>query len=148
PARRQGTGGGKRARRSTQPRQGGRMTVPAARFGALAALAALALPASAQAPREMVDTALVLAVDVSNSIDDDRYVLQMEGIAEAFQDPDVEDTILAGPHRAMYVTLVEWSNKAQTVVPWTLVTSREEAQAFAERLRHAKRADNQFTCLS
>jgi hypothetical protein len=97
---------------------------------------------------ERVDTALVLAVDVSGSVDAARYGLQMEGIAKAFEDREVQRLILSGPRRAMYVTLVEWSNRAATVIPWTLITERADAAAFANRVRHAPRADDQFTCMA
>ena len=97
---------------------------------------------------EMVDTALVLAVDVSESVTPERYVLQMEGLARAFLDHEVQQTILAGTHRAMYVTLVEWSNRPFVSIPWTLVGNAEDAEAFADRLRKTPRAEAQFTCMS
>jgi len=108
---------------------------------------ALAAPASARAA-EMTDIALVLAVDVSESVTPERYALQMEGIARAFHDREVQASILSGAHHSMYVTLVEWSNKPFSVLPWTLITSAEDADAFADKVRTAPRADNQFTCLS
>ena len=97
---------------------------------------------------EKVDTALVLAVDVSGSVDAQRYALQMEGIAEAFEDPAVQRTILSGPNRSMTVALVEWSNTASLTIPWTLIASPADAQAFAAKVRHAPRTDNAFTCMS
>src|SRR6185437_13837876 len=115
---------------------------------AMAGLAmALAPPAPARAV-EMTDIALVLAVDVSESVTPERYALQMEGIARAFHDREVQGSILSGAHHSIYVTLVEWSNRPFSVLPWTLITSAEEADAFADRIRAAPRADNQFTCLS
>jgi len=104
-------------------------------------------PAPARAV-EMTDIALVLAVDVSESVTPERYALQMEGIARAFHDREVQASILSGAHHSMYVTLVEWSNRPFSVLPWTLITSAEDADAFAEKVRTAPRADNQFTCLS
>lgn len=115
------------------------------------ALLALSGPSTRAAPAgraEMVDTALVLAVDVSGSVNAERYTLQMEGIAKAFEDPAVERTILSGPRRSMFVTLVEWSDTAAVTIPWTLITSTGDAQAFAEKVRQAPRADNHFTCMS
>ena len=96
----------------------------------------------------MVDAALVLAVDVSGSVNAERYALQMEGIARAFEDQGVDDNLLAGTHQSMFVALVEWSNKTHIAVPWTLITSRADASTFAEKVRHAPRADDQFTCMS
>jgi hypothetical protein len=117
---------------------------------ACAALALLALlPAgAARAAPEMVDTALVLAVDVSQSVDDARFQLQMEGIAKAFEDPEVQRSIFSGPHRAMFVTLVEWSDKAAVAVPWTLIASAEDAKGFAAVLRKTPRRGAEFTCMS
>jgi hypothetical protein len=117
----------------------------------MAAALALQVPsvrAELEARAERVDTALVLAVDVSGSIDAERYALQMEGIAKAFEDREVQNLILSGPHRSMFVALVEWSNTASVAVPWTLITGRDDAEAFAGQVRHAPRGDNQFTCMS
>jgi hypothetical protein len=113
----------------------------------VAALLALA-PGSARAETEMVDTALVLAVDVSQSVNDARFALQMEGIAKAFEDPEVQRSLFSGPHRAMFVTLVEWSDKAAVAVPWTLIASAEDATAFAATLRKTPRHGAEFTCMS
>jgi hypothetical protein len=103
-------------------------------------------PAVSESPA--ADIALVLAVDVSGSVDAERYVLQMEGIARTFEDRAIEDAILAGQHRAIYVTLVEWSNRPAIAVPWTLIASAADARAFAGRVRRAPRADDQFTCMA
>jgi hypothetical protein len=124
-----------------------------ARFGLLGATLATAgtlalAPAPPASAAEMTDTALVLAVDVSESVTPERYALQMEGIARAFHDREVQSSILSGAHHSMFVTLVEWSNKPFVVLPWTLITSAEEADAFADKIRRAPRADNQFTCMS
>ena len=119
---------------------------------ALAAVLVALLPAMgsqrALAATEMVDTALVLAVDVSGSVDEARFALQMEGIAKAFEDPEVQRAMLAGPHRAMFVTLVEWSDKAVVAVPWTLIANPTDANAFAARLRQTPRHGAEFTCMS
>jgi len=104
--------------------------------------------AETKAAAEMVDTALVLAVDVSESVNAKRYALQMAGIADTFDDPDIQDMILSGPHHAMFVALVEWSNKAFLTIPWTLITSRGDAEAFADAVRRSPRADKQFTCMA
>lgn len=114
----------------------------------VAALLALMPARAARAASEMVDTALVLAVDVSQSVDDARFALQMEGIAKAFEDPEVQRSIFSGPHRALFVTLVEWSDKAAVAVPWTLIASPEDAAGFAATLRRTPRHGAEFTCMS
>jgi hypothetical protein len=116
---------------------------------ALAGLLALLLAGNAAYGRaERVDTALVLAVDVSGSVDAERYRLQMEGIARTFEDEGVQASMLGGPHRAIFVTLVEWSDRPAAVVPWTLITGADDAKAFAASVRRAPRADDQFTCMA
>jgi hypothetical protein len=118
-------------------------------FGLVLLLAAAGLrPLPSAAAEERADIALVLAVDVSNSIDDGRYALQMTGIAKAFEDPQVQESLLAGAHHAAYVGLVEWSNKPIVSIPWTLITSRSDMAAFATEIRTTPRADNQFTCMA
>ena len=105
-------------------------------------------PALAQSTRDRVDVALVLAVDVSGSVDDSRFALQMEGIARAFEDRDVQSTILSGPSGAVLVTLVNWSQKPQIAVPWRVIASPADAMAFAADVRRAPRRAEDFTCMS
>jgi hypothetical protein len=123
-----------------------------ARLGVALAVAAVVclagMGSAVAASDDIVDTALVLAVDVSGSVDMERYGLQMAGIAAAFEDADVESAILSGPHHALLVTLVEWSDKAQTAVPWTLIASEADAIAFARKVRSVPRVADQFTCMS
>ena len=54
------------------------------------------------------DMALVVAVDTSNSVDDRRYHLQVEGIAKALEDPGVINAITGGAHGGIFFSLVEW----------------------------------------
>ena len=68
-----------------------------ARLVALIALLLLALPAAAQERKE-VDLALVLAIDISGSIDPDEAKLQRQGYVEAFTDPVIIKAILGGNH--------------------------------------------------
>lgn len=104
--------------------------------------------ATAQPRVDHVDTALVLAVDVSGSVDDGRFVLQMEGIARAFEDVEVQRTILSGRRGALLVTLVNWSHKPQIAVRWTVIASPADAIDFAAEVRRAPRTNEDFTCMS
>lgn len=115
---------------------------------ALIAALAGAPAASAQTTIERVDVALVLAVDVSGSVDDARFVLQMEGVARAFEDAEVQRTILSGRHGALLVTLVNWSHRPRIAIPWTIVASATDAANFAAQVRRAPRAAEDFTCMS
>jgi hypothetical protein len=85
---------------------------------------------------------------VSGSVDTERYRLQMEGIAAAFEDSAVQSAILSGLNRAMLITLVEWSDKSQTAIPWTIIASADDARDFAAKVRAAPRAADRFTCMS
>jgi hypothetical protein len=90
---------------------------------------------------EKVDLALVLAVDVSSSIDVDEFLLQRHGYADAFRDPRMIAALVSGRERRIAVTMLEWagaSAQAQ-VIPWTLIDGRDSARAFADRLQQAPR---------
>jgi hypothetical protein len=115
---------------------------------AVALVAATATVPAAAGDIAAVDVGLVLAVDVSGSVSGERYNLQMDGIAAAFEDPAVQATILSGPHGALVIVLVQWSDKAQISIPWMVVASKADARVFAERVRHAPRIADQFTCMS
>ncbi|WP_407049532.1 DUF1194 domain-containing protein [Methyloraptor flagellatus] len=95
-----------------------------------------------------VDTALVLSVDVSDSVDETRFRLQMQGIAEALEDPSVERAILAGPRGAILLMLVEWADKPSVAVPWMRIGSIEDARRAAARIRNTPRRTGDFTCVA
>lgn len=86
-----------------------------------------------------VDIALVLAVDISNSMDPDEQTLQREGFVEAFRSPLVHQVIRTGMLGRIAVSYVEWagSNNQQVIVPWTELEGAEDAIAFAEQLSRA-----------
>ena len=109
----------------------------------------LADPARADdaAPDGEFDTALIVSVDVSGSVDAERYRLQMDGIATALEDEEVLRTILSGPRGGILLTLVVWSDTLQQVLPWTPVTTREAASAAAARIRGLPPLGGEFTCL-
>src|SRR5829696_5014255 len=96
------------------------------------------LPSRAQAETE-VDLALVLAVDVSRSMDDDEQRLQRDGFVEAFRSTVVHDAIRKGMLGRIAVVYMEWSGPAEqkVVIPWTLVDGPERAVKFAEHLAQA-----------
>ncbi|HEV2674999.1 MAG TPA: DUF1194 domain-containing protein [Aliidongia sp.] len=96
---------------------------------------------------EPVDTALVLAVDVSLSVDAGRYALQRDGTAAAIGSPDFARALASGPNGAVAVTVVEFSDPDRQipVMPWTRIASAADAQAFAERLRQVQRSSDGLT---
>ena len=113
---------------------------------ALLVLGLLSAPAAA----ETVDLQLILAADVSRSVDSDEFKLQREGYAAAFTDPKVLNAIQSGPYRSIAVIFVEWSgSEAQHVVAdWTVVRDDETAGGFAAILQSAPRSFAGFTSIS
>ncbi len=93
------------------------------------------LTSAARADTE-VDLALVLAVDVSRSMDTDEQRLQRDGFVEAFRSQVVHDAIRKGVIGRIAVTYVEWSGPTQqkVVVPWTVLDGPEEAGGFSDAL--------------
>ena len=83
-----------------------------------------------------VDLELILAVDVSWSMDLDEQRFQRAGYVSALRDPVVVDAIVGGGWGRIAVTYVEWagSGLSTVIVPWTLVDSADSAEAFAARL--------------
>ena len=107
-------------------------------------LAVLAIFASFAGPLRAaeVDLEVVLAADVSRSIDDGEFELQRKGYAAALADPRVLKAIAAGPHHAIALAFVEFSGDAdqRVVVPWTEVRDEEGAAVAAAKLLRAPRS--------
>jgi hypothetical protein len=103
-------------------------------------LAALAAPGRAKAEGP-VDLLLVLAADISRSVDAAKFTLQREGYAAALTSPRVMAAIKSAPEGRIAVCFVEWSGAlAQAVlVDWAGIGTPEEAEAFADRIRTAPR---------
>lgn len=101
-------------------------------------------------PRKVpeVDTALIISVDVSQSVDQERYRLQMEGIARALEDPDVVGAIVSAPQGRILFTMIAWSDTAKVVVPWTQIASADDAIATADIVRRVPQQGGEFTCLT
>jgi hypothetical protein len=109
-------------------------------LSAAVGLAAIGLtPARAT---ETVDVALVLAADVSRSINDDEFSLQRRGYAAAISNIRVLDAIRAGSHGAIALSFVEWAGEGdQTVViDWATIRNETDATAFATKLLAAPRS--------
>ncbi len=86
-----------------------------------------------------VDVELVLAVDVSYSMDPDEQALQREGYVFALTSRDFLDALKAGTHGKIAVTYVEWagSNDQKIVMPWRLVDGPATAEAVAAEIGRA-----------
>jgi hypothetical protein len=91
---------------------------------------------------ETVDLLLILAADVSRSIDEAEFNLQRKGYAAAMSDPQVLRAIVGGRNHAIAVTFVEWSGAADQniVVDWTVVRDEEAAGSIAATMLTAPRS--------
>lgn len=84
----------------------------------------------------IVDLELVLAVDISLSMQLDEQRLQREGYVAAFRDPALIKAIQAGPQGRIAVTYFEWAGGGiqSLVVPWRIIATPAAARAFADEL--------------
>jgi hypothetical protein len=109
-------------------------------LGAVFAAPRLAdLPGKADPGSIGVDIELVLAVDISYSMDYDELKLQREGYVEAITSPEFLNALKQGMHGKIAVTLVEWAGAAdqRIVVPWRLIDGPGTAQAVAAEMAAA-----------
>ncbi len=95
-----------------------------------------------------VDLQLVIAVDVSYSIELDELRLQRTGYVEAFRRPEIVRAVRTGPLGRIAVTYVEWGGKAIQVLPWTLIEDAQSAAHFAEALHRQPIRRISFTSIS
>ena len=102
------------------------------------ATVALLLPVSQAAPAAsaptQVDLKLVLATDVSGSVDNDEFRIQRDGTAAAFADPDVVKAIQSGSLGRIAVAMFDFSSPqfAKIIIDWHIIKDRASAEAFAD----------------
>ncbi len=113
-------------------------------------LAAAMAGGAVRAETKPVDLALVLAVDVSESVDYREAMLQRTGYIDAMADPQVIQEILSGPYGRIAATYLEWGGLSQhlTVIDWQIIDSAEAALAFSNRLKEASIARGGSTSIS
>ena len=89
-----------------------------------------------------VDVALILAADVSSSIDVDQARMQRKGHADALRSPEVKAAIRDGFVGCIAITYIEWSGvgSIRTVLPWTRLCDGGDADIAADEIMH--RADD------
>ena len=99
---------------------------------------------------EPVDLLLVLAADVSRSVDSQKFQLQREGYAAAMANPRVVDAIRSGRHGRIGVLFLEWSGfgSQKVVIDWTIIDGPKAAQAFGDRLLESPRSFADRTSIS
>ena len=112
------------------------------------ALVAFLLALALAPPARAAAVALVMAVDVSESVSKERYVLQHEGIARAFEAPKLLDAINGMPG-GIEALVLEWSDpdKIAITVGWTHIGNRDTALAFAAAVRATTRTSNGLTAI-
>lgn len=96
-----------------------------------------------------VDLELVLAVDISYSVDEGEARKQRDGYVAALQNEEVVDAIRSGPHGRIAVIYVEWADSAmqRVVAPWTIIKSARDAAAFAKKVQEAPFVQGHYTAI-
>jgi len=116
----------------------------------IAAVVALCSSAPAAQQKQQVDVKLVLAVDVSPSIDSREYEVERDGTAAAFSDPDVIKAIQNGSIGRIAVSVIHFSSEQfnRVVVDWTIIRDRASALSFAQAIRSVPRTPGRRTSIS
>ena len=116
---------------------------------ALAASFAETQQSSAQSTQQ-VDLLLVLAADVSRSVDHQKFMLQREGYAAAVSDSRVLDSIRSGPNGKIAICFVEWSGSGaqKVVVDWSAIEGAATARLFGDQLVEAPHSCADRTSIS
>ena len=106
-------------------------------------LAALALTGLSGTAAADCRQALALGLDVSGSVDAREYRLQLGGLAQALEDAEVRDKLLAMPSAPVRLLVYEWSGPADqaVIVPWTEIDSAARLDDLIARLRATERRD-------
>lgn len=89
-----------------------------------------------------VDAAVVLAADVSRSIDDEEFALERRGYGDAIRSPQLLDAISTGPNGAIALAYVEWAGDGEerVVVDWAVIRNEKDARAFVAAMTAAPRS--------
>lgn len=118
--------------------------------GSVALLLALCSSAPAAPGTTQVDLKLVLAVDVSGSIDSEEFRLEREGTADAFADPDVLKAIQSGSLGKIAVAMLDFSSPQfdKVLIDWTIIKDKASALAFSDAVRNSPRTPGRRTSVS
>jgi len=112
----------------------------------------LATPVDAveRTPRGEVDVALVLAVDSSGSISEQRLSMQTQGYLDALRHPELVQTIRNGRRGRIALTYVNWTDarRQEQIVPWRVIQEQADADAFVEAVRGSLRPLPGWTSIS
>jgi hypothetical protein len=119
---------------------------PSLAFAAVVAVCSLSGGARAAG----VELTVILAADVSRSVDDKEFELQRKGYAAALTDPRVQKAIRATKSKAIGVCFIEWSGEddQQVVLPWTEIRDEEDGGGAAAAILKAPRSFTGRTSIS
>ena len=108
---------------------------------------ALGVSISQVAAQQKVELELVLAMDTSTSVNEDEFILQRDGLAQAFLHPQVLAAIKGLGAEGMAVTVVQWAGSAQqtVAVDWMHLNDENSVDRFAAEIRSMQRRMSGFT---
>src|SRR5258708_5457033 len=91
---------------------------------------------------EQIDLLLVLAMDVSRSMDRAKFLLQRQGYAAAISNPQVLNAIESGPHQKIALCFIDWSGpfEQKVVIDWTIIGGPAAASRFGGLVAQAPRS--------
>ena len=116
----------------------------------LALSALLAVTSAPGRAAEQVDLLLVLASDVSRSVDTRKFELQRQGYAAALSNPRVIEAIKSGPHGRIAICFIEWSGATsqKVVIDWTIVSDMASARKIGDQMLELPRSFADRTSIS
>ncbi len=106
-------------------------------------------PARADSP-EAVDLELILAIDVSGSVDEEEAALQRRGYLAALVHPLVLQAISGGEKRKIGITYMEWAgyHYQRVVVDWAVISDKASAERFISRIAEVPISTERWTSIS
>lgn len=107
---------------------------------AVAALVLSEVPLARAA--EQVDLLLALAMDVSRSMDQPKFLLQREGYSAAITNPQVLNAIKSGAHQKIAVCFIDWSGPSEQalIIDWSVIDGVAAARHFGGLILEASRS--------
>lgn len=113
-------------------------------------LAALILATQFARAADRVDLLLVLAADVSRSVDQPKFKLQRDGYAAALSDKRVLAAIGSGRNQRIAVSYVEWSGQTaqKLLIDWMIIDGADSARRFGDNLLELPRSFSERTSIS
>jgi Protein of unknown function (DUF1194) len=108
---------------------------------AIAATSALVLSPFVAKAQENVGMQLILAADVSGSVNQQRYKTQQDGYLEALGDIRVLNVIRDLDPPVLAISFVEWARGQEVMVPWTRVEDVKSMDSFRNLLKNTQRAN-------